>query len=647
MKKYLSILALAALTACSNEEDFSFNPNEIRLTSTVNSMTRINSFDVQSTQIESGQQVGVKIEGAESEHSNIAWTVGNNGELTTNDPICWGAGDITVYAYHPYNSGVDFNNSFDFRVSDDQTDDGYKNSDLMWAYTTSPQTTKAVELNFTHKLSKINVVLENSSESDVNLNNATITICNVNRATTFEPWSGHFYNEFESGDILAGTATNQASAIIVPQYISSGKKFIKIEAEGKTYYYTLNNNKQFEPGMVYTFRLSIKASVVVSLSETVTNWTDGGTTEGGLTEYVDPAKNSRIPFDPTQETLTLEEGMVLTGNEIYVLRRMLGAEEFDESERGVLHTLDMSKATIAEGGVAYWESMYTKNNVITEGMFRYCNNLVSVKMPNSVTEIEYDAFSVCPNLTDVVLPENLEILNDYIFSDTPLKSVALPESLREIRGHAFGQMYELTSITIPDGVTEFGDRVFYRCSKLTEIKVSDNQPVLQFNDGVLYNKQMTKILWFPMSETEYSFPATVIEIGDGVFAETNINSLTLPEAMEIIPNAAFERSQLSSVVLPTNLIEIQDWAFYGTKLTAVTFPAGVKSIGYLSFCNVALTEVHCLSKTPPTLDAVWAGEKGKFDYLIPENAKLYVPAGSLTAYQESEWANHFTTIVEE
>ncbi len=459
MKKYyVSILALAALTACSNEEDFSYNPNEIRLTSAISSMTRVNSLDVQSTMIEAGQQVGVTITGAETEHNNIAWTAGTNGELTNSgEPICWGDAGITVNAYHPYGYITDEEGTkfIDFFITEDQsTSEGYLNSDLMYATATSEQTKEAVALNFEHKLSKINIQLENTAETGVDLSKSTISICGVNNVARLY-MTGVMQEVFAAGpvDVKAGTETSQASAIIVPQYISSGKKFIKIEAEGKTYYYTLNNDKQFESGKVYTFKLGISTSGdggVISLSENIEPWADGDITAGDLEEFVDPATKSKIAFDPDVTSLKLTDLIVeggfdgtLTGNEIYVLRKMLGAAEFDETERGVLAKLDMSGTRIVAGGDSYYsrdgrENMYTENNEMSECMFYRCANLKSIILPEGITEIGADVFSECTSLTSVVIPEGVKVIGSHAFFNcSPMTTITLPESLETIAYNAF------------------------------------------------------------------------------------------------------------------------------------------------------------------------------------------------------------------
>ena len=128
-----ALMALASLSACTdNAGDVLAGENEIRLTSEI-TPSRVTSLDYQSTQIVPGQEVGITITGAKAAHKNVAWRVGEDGELTnTGDPVFWANEDVVITAYHPYNSAWT-GTSYDFSVSTDQSNEAnYRNSDLLW-----------------------------------------------------------------------------------------------------------------------------------------------------------------------------------------------------------------------------------------------------------------------------------------------------------------------------------------------------------------------------------------------------------------------------------------------------------------------------------------------------------------------------------
>ena len=181
------LMGLTTITSCTNDAEDMLAP-EIKLTSEI-MPSRVTSLDYQSTRIVEGQQIGVTITGAKSEHRNIAWTAGANGALhNENSPVYWGETDITVTSYHPYNA--DFNGtSYVFSVHTDQSANaGYLNSDLLWATKTAGLTDQPIALAFTHQLAKINVTL--TSEDIADLSNASIFICGTNIATGFNPATG-------------------------------------------------------------------------------------------------------------------------------------------------------------------------------------------------------------------------------------------------------------------------------------------------------------------------------------------------------------------------------------------------------------------------------------------------------------------------
>ena len=246
--------------ACNNAEELP--KTEIKLTSKV-APSRVTSLDYQSTQIVEGQQVGVTITGAQNEHNNVAWNVGTDGALTnTSTSAYWGEGQATITAYHPYKSTW---TDHEFSVSTDQsTNAGYLNSDLLWTSTTVSIIDAPVSLNFTHKLAKINVAI--TSEDFGDLSNVTISICGTNITTGFNPTTGVLSNvEGTVADIKAGVTTDKAytsSAVIVPQTIEKGTKFIKLTHGNKNYYYTLPQKMEYQSGHSYNYTLKIDNSNV-------------------------------------------------------------------------------------------------------------------------------------------------------------------------------------------------------------------------------------------------------------------------------------------------------------------------------------------------------------------------------------------------
>lgn len=85
----------------------------------------------------------------------------------------------------------------------------------------------------------------------------------------------------------------------------------------------------------------------------------------------------------------------INGDDVYYLRMMLGANDFDAASRGKLATLDLSETIIVEGGEWYYNNCYTSNNMIGDYMFNYCRNLQYISLPKNVTAIGNYAFEYC------------------------------------------------------------------------------------------------------------------------------------------------------------------------------------------------------------------------------------------------------------
>ena len=107
--------------------------------------------------------------------------------------------------------------------------------------------------------------------------------------------------------------------------------------------------------------------------------------------------------------------------------------------------------------------------------FKDCTNLISIKIPDTVTIIDDGAFWSCTNLTNVSIPENVTRIGTYAFSGcTSLTNIELPSGLTSIGEYAFQSCTSLTSIEIPIGITDIYSNTFGYCPKLKYIHLLGN-----------------------------------------------------------------------------------------------------------------------------------------------------------------------------
>jgi len=98
---------------------------------------------------------------------------------------------------------------------------------------------------------------------------------------------------------------------------------------------------------------------------------------------------------------------------------------------------------------------------------------------------------------------------------------------------------------------------------------------------VFYQKQITSV----------TIPKSVTSIGEGAFAENQLTSITLPNSVTSINAVAFLRNRLTSVTIPNGVKTIGKGAFAENQLTSITIPNSVTSIEMGAFMDNQLTSV--------------------------------------------------------
>lgn len=218
------------------------------------------------------------------------------------------------------------------------------------------------------------------------------------------------------------------------------------------------------------------------------------------------------------------------------------------------------------------------------GAFNGCTGLTSMVIPSTVTTIEDEAFSGCLGLTSLVIPSSVTSIGRYAFSRcTGLTSLIIPASVTSIGNYAFADCTSLTSVTLSEKVSTIGEAVFSGCTALKQIDVDSKNPYFSSMDGVLFNKDKTALIVFPINKSaQYVVPSTVKSIGAYAFQSCReLTAVTFPSSVVSIGAYAFERcASLNELDLPTSLITIGDNAFAGcTSLQTVNLPASLTTIG--------------------------------------------------------------------
>ena len=199
-----------------------------------------------------------------------------------------------------------------------------------------------------------------------------------------------------------------------------------------------------------------------------------------------------------------------------------------------------------------------------------------IVIPDSVTEIENEAFLGCTNVTSIVIPESVKKIGGCAFQGCrSLASIIIPDSVTEIGNSAFEGCTSLSSIAIPDSVTEIGDGVFEGCTNLASIIIPDSVTIM----GECAFKDCTSL-------TSIVIPNSVTEIGKHAFHGcTGLTSIVIPNSVTVIGQYAFNCCiGLTSVIIPESVMKIRGYAFIGcSSLTSIFIPDSVMEIGWHPF----------------------------------------------------------------
>ncbi|HET6558221.1 MAG TPA: leucine-rich repeat domain-containing protein, partial [Prolixibacteraceae bacterium] len=129
----------------------------------------------------------------------------------------------------------------------------------------------------------------------------------------------------------------------------------------------------------------------------------------------------------------------LNGADILTLRKMTGRGYYATNKtNGQLSVLDLTNAFIVEGGDIYTGNNTTKNNLFPQDAFSNCPKLTSIVLPNSIHSIEPYAFYYCEALTSVTIPNSVTTIGKYAFCGCrSLVTFTIPNSVISMGKNAF------------------------------------------------------------------------------------------------------------------------------------------------------------------------------------------------------------------
>lgn len=115
-----------------------------------------------------------------------------------------------------------------------------------------------------------------------------------------------------------------------------------------------------------------------------------------------------------------------------------------------------------------------------------------------VTQIAASAFDGKNTLTEVIIPDSVEVISNAAFINcTALKVAVIPDSVKVIGDSAFQGCSALEYVVIGDGVKSIGSLAFKNCTALSKLDLGNSVEVI--NNGAFYGCEALAKVYIPAS----------------------------------------------------------------------------------------------------------------------------------------------------
>lgn len=233
---------------------------------------------------------------------------------------------------------------------------------------------------------------------------------------------------------------------------------------------------------------------------------------------------------------------------------------------------------------------------IGEGAFLKCWKIPDLYIPKNVEYIGEGFADKCSNMFQFrVHPENMYFsdFNGVLYNKNQTELIRCPEgyenldnafseNVRVIKKGAFKNCDDF-EINIPKSVEIIEEGAFENLW-VQNIYVSEDNSYFSSVNGVLYNKDKTELIKYPINKKKVNkniFSEEIQKIGRYAFENTLIKDIVIPQGVKVIDDYAFAFCKnLEKVSLPKGLVTLGDFAFVNCQeLKEINIPQSVENIG--------------------------------------------------------------------
>ena len=315
----MAALATAVFASCSSEDELAQNnypmDNVVRIMTSVDGMNTRASYGNSTDKLSS---FGFCINNAGNTkytYDNIKVTKEGRNWIPATQMLWQNSTTaVDILAYAPYQETTEDasgkvkvfgKTDYAFSVKEDQSNaEDYSSDLIVYKQTgfkpgTELNTSKAVDVTFTHLLSQLNLTIELrdqfNQDEEKPVTSATVTDVKVDGTLirskvnfAADPISVQFDGRvpkaitpetvaFTKADKTTDHATFKYSAIVIPQWIMAGSFCISFKVDGNDYIWTSTSDVNFVSGKKYDLLLLVGKDVVQGGIISATPWGDGDT----------------------------------------------------------------------------------------------------------------------------------------------------------------------------------------------------------------------------------------------------------------------------------------------------------------------------------------------------------------------------------